>query len=70
MIRWELQLGIWNGDGKLDVVVADFNSLGTTFGGGVSILFGNGDGTFQPAVSYTTGVNPNGSRNRGFQWGR
>ena len=51
-------VGDLNGDGKLDIVVANFNSLGTTFGGGVSILFGNGDGTFQPAVFYTTGKNP------------
>src|SRR5262249_16468317 len=47
-----------NGDGKLDVVVTDFNSLATTFGGGVSVLFGNSDGTFQPPVFYNTGKNP------------
>jgi len=47
-----------NGDGKLDVVVTDYNSLGTTFGGGVSVLLGNGDGTFQAAVAYNTGKNP------------
>src|SRR5207237_4216045 len=39
-----------NGDNKLDLAVA--NSVG------VSVLFGNGDGTFQPAVSYATGANP------------
>jgi hypothetical protein len=47
-----------NGDGKLDVVVANFNLLATTFGGGVSVLFGNGDGTFRSPVFYTTGKNP------------
>ena len=51
-------LGDLNGDGKLDVVVTNFNSLATTFGGGVSIFFGNGDGTFQPPVFYSTGKNP------------
>ncbi len=51
-------IGDLNGDGKLDIVVTNFNSLATTFGGGVSIFFGNGDGTFQPPVFYSTGKNP------------
>jgi hypothetical protein len=37
-----------NGDGKVDLLVANG---GTGNSGTVSILFGNGDGTFQPAVS-------------------
>ena len=41
-----------NGDGKLDLLVA--NSGSNT----VSVLFGNGDGTFQPAVNYATGKSP------------
>jgi hypothetical protein len=41
----------FNGDGKLDLAVASYES-------GVSILLGNGDGTFQPAVSYATGAYP------------
>lgn len=43
-----------NGDGKLDLVVAECaNSTDCT--GTVAILLGNGDGTFKPAVTYTTG---------------
>jgi hypothetical protein len=38
--------GDFNGDGKLDLVVPDPGS------GNVSILLGNGDGTFQSSVSY------------------
>jgi hypothetical protein len=51
-----------NGDGKLDVIVA--NSCGTSssckyylrgFDGTVSVLLGNGNGTFRPAVAYSSG---------------
>ncbi len=43
-----------NGDGKLDLVV----SAGAT--NTVSVLLGNGDGTFQPRVDYPTGSLPEG----------
>ncbi len=42
----------FNGDGKPDLAIADFNS------GDVSILLGNGNGTFQTAVSYGAGTRP------------
>jgi hypothetical protein len=45
-------LGDFNGDGKLDLAVTNFNS------NSVSILLGNGDGTFQNAVNYTVGNGP------------
>ena len=38
-------VGDFNGDGKLDLAVANHGS------NTVSVLLGNGDGTFQPAVS-------------------
>jgi hypothetical protein len=38
-----------NGDGILDMAVANAG-----FGGNLSVLIGNGNGTFQPAVSYPT----------------
>jgi len=44
------------GDGILDLVVADkWQSIGNP-AAEVSVLLGNGDGTFQSAVTYTTGA--------------
>src|SRR5262249_28965896 len=45
-------VGDFNGDGKLDLAVANPNSAN------VSVLLGNGDGTFQSAVNYVIGAKP------------
>ncbi len=45
-----------NGDGKVDVVVANRNS------GTVSVLVNSGTGTFAPKVDYPTGSRPT------FRW--
>ena len=42
----------FNGDGKRDLAVANFNS------DNISILLGNGDGTFGAAVNYGAGIRP------------
>ena len=51
--------GDFNGDGRLDLAVAESGDA-VTDPGGVSVLLGNGDGTFQPAVQYAAGIAPGG----------
>jgi len=54
--------GDFRGDGRLDLAVANSNShLYSASGtGSVSVLLGNGDGTFQPQVTYAVGSEPDG----------
>ena len=44
--------GDFNGDGRPDLAVANYGS------NDVSVLLGNGDGTFQPQVTYAVGSSP------------
>jgi hypothetical protein len=47
-------IGDFNGDGKLDLAIA--NATSNT----ISVLLGKGDGTFAPKVDYATGNTPQG----------
>src|SRR5712692_8235556 len=49
-----LVVGDFNGDGKADLAVADAGARA------VSVLLGNGDGTFQANVEYPTGLTTRG----------
>jgi hypothetical protein len=54
-VTLSVAVGDFNGDGKPDVVVANECQPSSCSGGNVTVLLGNGDGTFQPALSYASG---------------
>ncbi|MBI2926666.1 MAG: VCBS repeat-containing protein [Verrucomicrobia bacterium] len=51
-------VGDFNGDGKPDLAVANHGDANSTNPGNVSVLLGNGDGTFQAAMNYAAGTGP------------
>jgi len=57
---YSVAAGDFNGDGKVDLVVTNYSNIGFPFVAGttVSVLLGNGDGTFQPPVEYAAGSGP------------
>ena len=57
-------MGDFNGDGKPDLAVANLDS------DTVTILLGNGDGTFKAAASPETGIGSHLYCCGGLQWGR
>ena len=61
---WSVAVGDFNGDGKQDLAVANFNS------GNVSILLGDGTGNFSAPTNFNAGDEPWFSSGGRFQWRR
>src|ERR1041385_2892571 len=55
---FSVAVGDFNGDGKTDLAVANYcYACSPPMGGSVSVLAGNGDGTFQSWVNVVAGPN-------------
>ena len=57
---WGVATGDFNNDGKADIVITNYETTAPTAGNTVTVVPGNGDGTFQTALNYTVGTNPIG----------
>ena len=57
---YDVVTGDWNGDGHVDLAVAVSGNLdhGGTDSGYLSVLLGNGNGTFRPPATYAVGATP------------
>ena len=54
-LAFSVAVGDVNGDGRPDMLVANECASSNNCDGGVGVLLGNGDGTFQAAVTYSSG---------------
>ena len=55
VFAYSVGVGDWNGDRKLDLMVVNQCQTDENCGGTVTILLGNGDGTFQAPPNYASG---------------